>query len=146
MILRWDSPRLKHCSSHAHCKLSRGKICVPNFIPPANGASLGSYFVLQISQCLKNPFHQLFYSNILWQTDTVFDTIYRVWRFYISFKFATSLLALLAEEGKNMLEEKILIVELGKSHLRVLCFNYSTTQVCLYYVFSLICLSSLSSC
>ena len=29
-------------------KLSRGEICVPNFIPPANGASLGSYF------CVKN--------------------------------------------------------------------------------------------
>ena len=25
-------------------KLSRGEICVKNFIPPANGASLGSYF------------------------------------------------------------------------------------------------------
>ena len=29
-------------------KLSRGEICVENFIPPANGASLGSYF------CVKN--------------------------------------------------------------------------------------------
>ena len=25
-------------------KLSRGEICVANFIPPANGSSLGSYF------------------------------------------------------------------------------------------------------
>ena len=29
-------------------KLSRGEICVANLIPPANGASLGSYF------CVKN--------------------------------------------------------------------------------------------
>ena len=29
-------------------KLSRGEICVTNFMPPANGASLGSYF------CVKN--------------------------------------------------------------------------------------------
>ena len=30
-------------------KLSRGEICVANFIPPpANGASLGSFFVFKI--------------------------------------------------------------------------------------------------
>ena len=38
-------------------KLSRGEICVANFIPPANGASLGSYFfvknlTLAIKHCL----------------------------------------------------------------------------------------------
>ena len=29
-------------------KLSRGEICLTNFIPPANGASLGSYFCVQL--------------------------------------------------------------------------------------------------
>ena len=29
-------------------KLSRGEICVANFIPPANGASRGNYFQAKI--------------------------------------------------------------------------------------------------
>ena len=28
--------------------ISRGEICVANFIPPANGVSLGSFFVFKI--------------------------------------------------------------------------------------------------
>ena len=31
-------------------KLSRGEICVGNFIPPANGASLGNYFQAKIKK------------------------------------------------------------------------------------------------
>ena len=29
-------------------KSSRGEICVANYIPPANGASLGSYFDIKV--------------------------------------------------------------------------------------------------
>ena len=31
-------------------KLSRGEICVANFIPPANGASQGNYFQAKIQK------------------------------------------------------------------------------------------------
>ena len=31
-----------------NCQLSRGKICVANFIPPANGGSQGNYFLAKI--------------------------------------------------------------------------------------------------
>ena len=35
----------KFLSATKKSKLSRGEICVANFIPPANGASLGRFFV-----------------------------------------------------------------------------------------------------
>ena len=30
------------------CQLSRGEICVANFIPPVNGASQGNYFLAKV--------------------------------------------------------------------------------------------------
>ena len=57
-------------------KLSIGEICVANFIPPANGASQGNYFLPKITQ-----------------TDRQISlTPYAgVCRFFLSFKFSTSL-------------------------------------------------------
>ena len=36
------------CVETSTIKLSRGEICVANFIPPVNGASLGRFFLLKI--------------------------------------------------------------------------------------------------
>ena len=54
-------------------KLSRGKICVANFIPPANGARLGSYFcvkslTLAKKHCLKKEFKRTAWLFISYKT------------------------------------------------------------------------------
>ena len=61
-----------------------------NFIPPANRA-------IQVNYFLPKSFKKLLWQPKLQkQTDKFFDTIYGVFRFFLSVKFATSLLASLA--------------------------------------------------
>ena len=67
----------------ANFQLSRGEICVENVIPPANGASLGSFL------CSRR--HS--------QTDRQTDNSLGVCRFFLQVKFVTSILALLAGDN-----------------------------------------------
>ena len=41
------SPNFLSSTNKIEKKFSRGEICVANFIPPANGASQGNYFLPQ---------------------------------------------------------------------------------------------------
>ena len=80
-----------------------------NFIPPANGASLGSYFSVYLVKMLLFWPSALAQSATYWELGSKFVTDRQterqtnsltpftgVWEFFLSVKFATSLLAWLA--------------------------------------------------
>ena len=113
-------------------KLSRGEICLANFIPPANGVSVGSYLVKNGLFCQKgqtktalphksanflytrfwallnfSPFYfaspEIIEVEICYIQTNSLTPYAGVCRFFLQVKFATSLLALLAGE-KSLLD------------------------------------------
>ena len=72
-----NSDRYFLCQAHIHTsqpniskyiQLSRGEICVANFIPPANGVSQGNYFPGGTSSLKQTPVPLTAYSSRIYNT------------------------------------------------------------------------------